>query len=192
MPGSSLWLLPPPNHPLNAHLFTLIQETSSHFDSEHLFLPHITLTSGIDPAVYGGKPQSWLDSLDLPKASNVHVQFGALNSEDVFFRKLYIQIDKEGVTGLGKVSRRVVKGFEEDEVAGKWSEEVWVPHLSLLYHDCPVIQGEEREEIQKLTSENGIELDGSDGHTGWEGGRIVLVPTDRPIKDWEPIAERVL
>ena len=102
MPGSSLWLLPPPNHPLNAVLFMLIQETAAHFDSEPLFLPHVTLTSEIDPSVYGSEPQSWLDSLELPSSAQVQVKFGHLNSEDVFFRKLYISVDKEGVVDLGK------------------------------------------------------------------------------------------
>lgn len=132
MPGSSLWLLPPPNHPLNAILFTLIQETAAHFDSEHLFLPHVTLTSEIDPTVYGSEPQPWLDSLELPSSADVHVKFGHLNSEDVFVRKLYIRVDKEGVLGLGKASRRQVNGYSDEDVAKKWAEEQYVPHLSLL------------------------------------------------------------
>lgn len=59
-------------------------------------------------------------------------------------------------------------------------------------HDCPVVEGDEREEIENLALEVGIDLEGTDSLGGWEGGRIVLVQTDRPIKDWEPIAERVL
>jgi len=27
---------------------------------------------------------------------------------------------------------------------------------------------------------------------GWRGGRVWLVPTDKPIAEWKPVAERVL
>ena len=31
-----------------------------------------------------------------------------------------------------------------------------------------------------------------EGHDGWEGGVVWLVPTDKPIADWKPIAKRAL
>ncbi|KAL2131499.1 hypothetical protein VTI74DRAFT_4964 [Chaetomium olivicolor] len=73
MPGSSLWLLPPRSHPLHALLTTLIQFTlparfpreaaSSQRVAPHFFPAHVTLTSGIDPGVYGDDPQRWLDRI---------------------------------------------------------------------------------------------------------------------------------
>lgn len=75
MPNTSLWLLPPPTHPLHTRLQTLIHSTlPSHFPREaassprvtpHFFPAHVTLTSGIDPAVYGGEAgaQAWLDEV---------------------------------------------------------------------------------------------------------------------------------
>jgi 2',3'-cyclic-nucleotide 3'-phosphodiesterase len=134
MPGSSLWLLPPASHPLQSLLTSLIKETSERFASPHLFVPHVTLTSEIDPSVYGGVDQSqeWLDGLAFPKAGEVVVKLGNLDSEDVFVRKLYVRVEKEGVRGLGVVARRCVKGFEEEGEAERWARERYMPHLSLL------------------------------------------------------------
>lgn len=132
MPGSSLWLLPPPTHPLTPALTSLLDRTASFFSSPHHFLPHVTLTSDVAAATYGADPQAWLDGLDLPAAGAVHVRLGALASEDVFVRKLYSRVGKEGVSGLGRACRRVVGGFESQEEAGAWVEGKWNPHLSLL------------------------------------------------------------
>jgi 2',3'-cyclic-nucleotide 3'-phosphodiesterase len=129
MPGSSLWLLPPSDHPLNKLLTTLIHQTSQHFNSTHLFLPHITLTSEISPSKYGIEPQAWLNSLSLPAAKDVRVDFEKLASEDVFFRKLYIKCEKSGLVDLGMVCRREVN---DDAEARKWAEESYTPHCSLL------------------------------------------------------------
>jgi 2',3'-cyclic-nucleotide 3'-phosphodiesterase len=127
MPGSSLWLLPPADHPLNSLLTTAISKTSTHFSSPHHFIPHITLTSLIDPSTYASEPQKWLDSVPFPSKPDVVVRFGPLASEDVFVRKLYIKVEIEGVLQAGKVARMTVNGYEEEDVAGKFG-----PHLSLL------------------------------------------------------------
>jgi len=134
MPGSSLWLLPPSNHPLQSLLTTLIEKTSAHFSSPHLFIPHVTLTSEIKPSVYGegDEPQKWLDGLKLPVKGEVVVKLGGLNSEDVFVRKLYSGVRKDGVRELGVVARRWVEGFEGEGESRRWAEEQYVPHLSLL------------------------------------------------------------
>src|SRR3712207_4989745 len=95
MPGSSLWLLPPESHPLNQKLTSLIERTSSTFGSSDLFIPHVTLTSDlVSPSSYGSEPQKWLGSLALPAADEVHINFEKLDSEDVYFRKLYIKCEK--------------------------------------------------------------------------------------------------
>lgn len=50
-------------------------------------------------------------------------------------------------------------------------------------------------EIEHAVQEAGIALQpaqGHDGTSGWVGGTVWLVPTDRPIPDWKPIATRVL
>ncbi|KAF2706713.1 2, 3 cyclic phosphodiesterase [Pleomassaria siparia CBS 279.74] len=132
MPGSSLWLLPPSDHPLDATLTNLINSTSTRFNSPHLFVPHVTLTVDINPATYATEPQAWLNSLILPDRGNVKVQLGELQSDDFFFKKLYFNVGKHGVGDLAKVARMKVNGFEEEETANMWVEKEYKPHLSLL------------------------------------------------------------
>lgn len=52
-------------------------------------------------------------------------------------------------------------------------------------------------EITKVAGDAGLRLEGSDadmagGWDGWEGGVVWLVPTDKPIPEWKPIAMRAL
>lgn len=47
--------------------------------------------------------------------------------------------------------------------------------------------------IEKTVQEVGVGLDEtSGGITGWKGGVVWLVPTDRDITEWKPIATRTL
>lgn len=55
-------------------------------------------------------------------------------------------------------------------------------------HDCP--QVDEKELVAVDTLE--VKLGGTGDMSGWVGGRVVLVPTDKPIDQWVPIAERVI
>lgn len=134
MPGSSLWLLPPEAHPLNQVLVALIERTASRFGSSDLFIPHITLTSDLVPAsTYGSEPQQWLDSLDLTAGPQVQVEFDKLDSEDVYFRKLYIKCNKTaGLKDLATVCRMHVADHQDEKTARKWAEESYNPHVSLL------------------------------------------------------------
>ena len=132
MPGSSLWLLPPASHYLTDILPSFITILSGQFNSQHTFLPHVTLTSDISPSAYGLDPQRWLDQLPLPAGKDVKVVLGQLASEDVFVRKLYFKVEKEGVSEIGKCTRTVVEGFADEDVARRWVDERYNPHLSLL------------------------------------------------------------
>jgi 2',3'-cyclic-nucleotide 3'-phosphodiesterase len=193
MPGSSLWLLPPKSHPLNEILSGLINQTSSRFSSPHRFVPHVTLTSELSPSAYSADPQTWLDSLQLPPQSSVQVKFEKLASEDVFVRKLYIKCSKtDGLKRLAAMCRLKVEGFEEEDKAVNWATEKYNPHLSLLYHDCPVVIAEELSRVAELVQKVGVVMGKSGDLAGWTGGRLVLVPTDRPIDQWSPVAERDL
>ena len=71
----------------------------------------------------------------------------------------------------------------------EWARE----RLSLApSHECPQVGAEGLAEVEKFVREAGINLEGEGDMGGWVGGRVVLVPTDRAIKDWAPIAEREL
>ncbi|KAI5374737.1 2',3'-cyclic nucleotide 3'-phosphodiesterase [Alternaria postmessia] len=189
MPGSSLWLLPPADHPLNEVLPRLIDKTSKQFNSPHRFLPHVTLTSEISPSKYGSDPQAWLESLDLPSGQSIQIKFERLGSEDVFFRKLYIKCAKAaGIKQLAQQCRSHVNGFEDETNSKTWAEEQYMPHLSLMYHDCNQVDETGLASVDTL--EVNFEERGELG--GWSGGRVVLVPTDKPILQWQPIGERTL
>ncbi|OAG12565.1 2',3'-cyclic-nucleotide 3'-phosphodiesterase-like protein [Paraphaeosphaeria sporulosa] len=198
MPGSSLWLLPPRGHPLEAALSKLIAQTAAQFGSPHTFLPHVTLTSDIAADVYAPNPKAWLDALLLPPASQTHVSLGPLASDPVYVRKLYSRVSKPGVALLTHATRFVVQPNPWD--LENWLEEKWVPHLSLLYHDCPVVEKEKLREVEAWVGVEGVKLhegrggegEGEGEMGGWTGGRVVLVDTSRPIGEWVPIAERVL
>lgn len=139
MPGSSLWLVPPPSHPLHAVLTTLISTTiPSLFTASSppppSFSPHLTLTSHIDPALYGADPKAWLDSIPFPAA---RVVFSRVMTQDVYFRRCYLQCAFEGVQDVAGMARaRGVEG--EDRVGSKtkawlaeWRE-AFGPHVSLM------------------------------------------------------------
>ncbi|KAF2735453.1 2, 3 cyclic phosphodiesterase [Polyplosphaeria fusca] len=192
MPGSSLWLLPPDDHPLNPLLTSLIQTTSAKFASPHLFIPHVTLTSDIPPSTYASSAQKWLHDLPLPAAKDVAVKLGKLQSEDVFVRKLYSKVDKAGVKEIGAAARMVVEGYADWTKALEWAEESYNPHVSLLYHDCPPVSDKDVAEMEKMVAIVGVSLEGEGELGSWLGGRVVLVETDKPISAWAPIAERTL
>lgn len=59
-------------------------------------------------------------------------------------------------------------------------------------HDCPPVSHEETEKVAEHVENSGISLSGESEEGGWVGGRVVLVPTDSPIKEWKPIAEKKL
>ncbi|KXX77779.1 hypothetical protein MMYC01_204806 [Madurella mycetomatis] len=188
MPGSSLWLLPPPAHPLHAALTALITSTlparfpresaSSPSVSPHFFPPHVTLTSEVEPSRYSADPQAWLDRMVgrwLAGDGDSHVvkvRFGEIATQDVFFRRCFIRVGFEGVRGLAGLAR------DGD-----------VPIADEVLH-----------EVTRVVREAGIRLPkaGSDGieegnsWNGWDGGVVWLVPTDKPIAEWKPIATREL
>lgn len=59
-------------------------------------------------------------------------------------------------------------------------------------HDCLSIDAEGLAPIEHLAQQTGISLIGEGQLGGWTGGRVVLVPTDKSIRQWSPIAERAL
>jgi 2',3'-cyclic-nucleotide 3'-phosphodiesterase len=191
MPGSSLWLLPPKEHPVNDLLSKLIDSTSSRYGSPHRFIPHVTLSSEISPSLYSSDPQAWLDSLKLP-SGNVQVKFEKMASEDVYYRKLYIKCEKlEELKKLAVVCRRKVEGYGDEKTTMDWGNKEYNPHLSLLYHDCPQVDAEGLRQTEALVRQSGVTF-GEGDLGGWVGGRVVLVPTDKPVDQWDPLVQRSL
>ncbi|KAK4456573.1 putative cyclic phosphodiesterase [Cladorrhinum samala] len=208
MTGSSLWLLPPPSHPLSSILKELITaKIPSHFP--HLtsspslppsfFEAHMTLTSEIPPSAYGSNPQAWLDSIPFPPAEQVKLRFGRIKSQDVFHRRCFVSVEYDGVKKVvAKAREHGVEGAGEEDKVDKWLEwwrNEYGAHVSLIYGDEKITE-EVMKEIESVVQNAGVklpEIDNKKGEwDGWEGGVVWLVPTDGPIKDWKPIATRQL
>lgn len=140
MPGSSLWLTPAPSHPFHGILTELIETTLPALlrpsSRPVKFAPHLTLTSNIDPAVYGADPQAWLDSLPFAAAATTTVLFERVKSEDVFFRRCYLKCRfTDGVGRLAGVARAWgVHGGDGPRTEAwlqEWKE-AFGPHVSLV------------------------------------------------------------
>lgn len=146
MPGSSLWLVPPPDHPVHQILTDLITTTlparfpdvAGSSSGSPPFSPHMTLTSNIDPAVYGSDPQAWLDSVAWPAGRDVQVRFEDVRTQDVFFRRCFVKVGVDG--GVGDIAALArARGVEGEAEVGprtrKWFDE-WTaafgPHASLI------------------------------------------------------------
>jgi 2',3'-cyclic-nucleotide 3'-phosphodiesterase len=106
---------------------------------------------------------------------------------------LYITCAKgEGLEELALLCRQEVEGFKDEKLAEAWASEKYIPHLSLMYHDCPLVDAGGLSEVEQTVKQAGVSLKG-DGHLGgWTGGRVVVVPTDKPIDEWVPLAQREL
>ncbi|KAK1782415.1 2',3'-cyclic-nucleotide 3'-phosphodiesterase [Copromyces sp. CBS 386.78] len=212
MPGSSLWLTPPPSHPLYPILsFLISQRLPSDFPSEagaadarlapEYFAPHMTLSSGISPGLYGDDPQRWLDSIPWPSADEIKVRFEGINSQDTYYRRCYAKVKLDvGIKKIAGLARARGVNGEEDANGEKtqewleWWRKEFGPHVSLMYGDVP-ISDDRLKEITKVVEEGGVKLTEPEGNVegnGWNGGVVWLVPTDKDIKDWKPIAKRVL
>ncbi|KAK7983421.1 hypothetical protein PG989_010823, partial [Apiospora arundinis] len=201
----------PPTHPLYALITELITRTlPSTFPDltgPTTFAPHMTLTSGIDPAVYGDDPQGWLDAVPWPRAADVGVRLETVATQDVFFRRCYLKVAfADGIRQIAGLARAVGvsgEGHAIGPVTEGWLEEwreAFGPHVSLIYGSNP-IDDQKLKEISKAVEDAGVSLssssnqgdkDASGNRGGWKGGVVWLVPTDKPIDEWKPIATRTL
>ncbi|KAG8625994.1 hypothetical protein KVT40_006395 [Elsinoe batatas] len=127
----------------------------------------------------------------LPIEINLH----ELEAGDPFFRKLALNatLPSPGLSALATVLRAQGCYGNDVETAKSWEKSEYRPHLSLLYADVP--KDEARRKIpgvlQDLVRAKAILKPSRDG-TVSKGGSIVLVPTDREIGQWKPIASRPL
>lgn len=206
MPGSSLWLVPPPSHPLHEILATLITKTlptifpaesTSETLSPRFFSPHLTLTSDISPAVYGFDPQAWLDSIPWPSADQVHVRFETVLSQDVFYRRCYLKVGMDGVRDLAALAR--ARGVYDENSPGEktkewldWWEKAFGAHVSLMYGAVTMDEAKIAKVIEAVQAA-GVKLSKAEHEgSGWDGGVVWLVATDGPIDQWKPVATREL
>ncbi|MBE7181019.1 MAG: hypothetical protein INR71_07395 [Terriglobus roseus] len=133
--GSSLFLVPPATSPLRGALQSLIsRDVPALFPdaSPPDFVPHVTLTSQIAPAVYGDDPAGWLARLQVPAAA-LDVRFRGVEAEAPFFRKCNVSVARgEGLLALAGECRRVGVEGGDEAAARRWLDTEYRPHCSLL------------------------------------------------------------
>lgn len=195
MPGASLWIIPPTSS-FNDFLQTLITDTIPSLFPEattHSFIPHITITSNVDQSIYDDQkdPQAWLDSLHLEhhEAQDIKILLADLEPGHPFFKKLTLNVveDDPLLRLVAACRMEAVVGYDIIN-ATWWAEGEYLPHLSLMYAEMRASHVEKH-----LPAVLNAILDGADGfyHTA-DGGKLVLVDTSKPIRDWTVMAERNL
>jgi hypothetical protein len=164
------------------------------------FIPHVTVTSEIDPAKTYDKassPQEWLDNLTLPEfkkeKNEVIIELEELEAGEPFFKKVTLRARKDAnLLKFASKCREQALVLSESE-AQKWAETEYLPHLSLFYGDIP--KGDVQKKIGLIELQLGFEfgsLFDCCGGTLAMGAKLVLVDTGKEIKDWTAIAERSL
>ncbi|ETI19495.1 hypothetical protein G647_09329 [Cladophialophora carrionii CBS 160.54] len=199
---SSLWLIAPhDDHAFNKSLKDLIDTTlPSDFPhaAKNPFIPHVTVTSEIDPATTYEKsssPQEWLDGLILPEfqkeKNEVVIELEQLEAGEPFFKKVTLRAKKDAnLVKFASKCREQGLLLSESE-AQKWAENEYLPHLSLFYGDIP--KDEVQKKIGLIELQLGFEfgsLFDCCGGTLAMGAKLVLVDTSKEIKAWAPIAQR--
>lgn len=203
MPGASLWLIAPkPDNPFNKSLTELITSTiPSNFSATKLpkFIPHVTLTSNIDPSVYSSSasPQEWLDNLPIDalgfkkEHNEAIVELEELEIGEPYFKKLTLRAKHEtNLLSLAAKCREIGVGVSEGD-AKKWAENEFEPHLSLMYADLGRADVQKRMGLMELQLgwEFGSLFDCCGGQLA-QGAKIALVDTSKEVGEWEVIAER--
>jgi len=136
MPGSSLWLVPPQDSPLNSSLTTLIHSQIPSTYPQTIttpFSPHVTLTADTIPPTQDSEAQQWLDDIALPSSvAALKVAIKEAQTSEAFFRKLTLRCNKSPeLCALASACRRAGTGEGEGDVR-VWVVGSYAPHLSLM------------------------------------------------------------
>lgn len=210
--SASIWLIPREGAPFTKEVQELITSTvpdnyTALLKERNSFIPHVTVTSGIDPKktweASGQSPQEWFDSLSLPEFKKEHdeviLELDHLEAGEKFYKTIYIDINEND--NLKKLTARIRReavlvpsggnADDAEKTAQEWAKKDFSPHMSLMYADIP--QAEIKKRIPLIELQLGFSL-GSlfacCGGTLSQGGDMVLVDTSKPISEWKPIALR--
>lgn len=136
MPGASLWVIPPQSSLFNQIIQTLISKiVPAYFPNTktHDFIPHLTITSNIDKSTYDKDPQAWLDNLPLDHLEHIPVPLDCIEPGEPFFKKLTIKAeDPPELLAFAAACRAHAVLDGDESKAAKWSEDEYLPHMSLM------------------------------------------------------------
>ncbi|KAF8461914.1 2',3'-cyclic-nucleotide 3'-phosphodiesterase [Kalaharituber pfeilii] len=186
MGGSSLWLIPPAESEIDSKLSTLINITLPSLMPDirlpH-FRPHITLTSEVSPAL---DPTTVTSSIEVQTPPDV--KFHEVNVGTTFFTRVTLHLEKTAaIKALAADCRKKYVTNGDEEAAKRWSEEDYVPHLSLIYAE-QVPGAELVARINEEVAKAGIQFDVE----SWKGGRIALVNCAGSVEEWVLEGERTI
>ena len=190
----SLWFVLRKGNPFEKTAQELISETVPNIflspDQIQSFPPHVTITSGIE-LPEGKSPQEWLDSIDCAgyrsQHNEVKLELDEVQAEDPFFRKMNIALKDDANLHKFAATCREAAGLP----AFKSGE--YRPHFSLLYADIPTKDIKNKQALIEMKLGFAIgDLFACCGGALCIGGSMVLVDTDKPIKEWKDsyVAER--
>jgi len=214
----ALWLQPRPGSPLHTVLRQTIVGLAPVFDDAPVFMPHVTLVTGIH--VHNqGEIDLVLDSAFAAAKSvpQLTVRFDKITYGSTFFRKVVFEvlplaelislaaIAKEEFVlyphlkyRLGLQPENKHKSSDElhaDAVqqatkeANTWVKEQFRPHLSLVYSDLyPVSESARHTVHQRLQDVFGPGYE--QRGLGWQGGQLALVQCEGPVESWRVLGTR--
>ncbi|KAK9461243.1 2',3'-cyclic-nucleotide 3'-phosphodiesterase [Lipomyces oligophaga] len=199
MPGLSLWLSPPPSHPLTSALTSLIaslsDELSSTAETNPHFLPHITITSNIpptiDPEVIVAFAAALFSSSSSTTSTSLDVNLTSVDFGPAYFKKIFFRVERSA--GLLYLASKVRHSFVPGYALIPGSAEIWTgneydPHLSLVYMaDWPLSQ----ETMNRAIDKANLSI-ATASISSWSGGRIALYETQGSADKWKCLAYRDL
>ncbi|KAA8894865.1 2',3'-cyclic-nucleotide 3'-phosphodiesterase, partial [Sphaerosporella brunnea] len=195
---ASLWLVPPADSALESALQKLISDTlPAHFAATEQvpsFAPHLTLTSNL-PKEFSN-PQEVLSQITV--SSLPEVIFKSVNVGDFFFTRLTLHTEKTAslVALAQQCRRKFSEGCTSDREAEAWAQNVFTPHVSLVYSAMPAedVKADVLEKAVKDIDAAGVVVGGGVASEmgGWKGGKIVLVQTWKDLSEWKVLAEKAL
>jgi len=161
----SVWLLPDSSGPASQQLETRISEYARAYKDAPEFAPHITVVGSVpgDEQTLADRVQSLAAEQGPFEVSFATVQCSTTEHQCVF---LLVTPTRE----LLSLQQRAVALFEA-------SNEMYVPHLSLVYSDMSI---EQRFELMES-------LDTSSLPDTATVTTMALVDTSGPVADWEPV-----
>jgi 2'-5' RNA ligase len=175
--GLSLWLIPPTSYKPTPSLKKLTSQTfpaSPKFPDSPAFQPHITLTSRIPTS-----SQLLLPSMHLEALQSPDIQFDELSQGKSYFKFIFLRIKKtHSLLALVKQVREFTVPNAEP-----FAEEVYDPHISLVYSSEEVTEGR----LEYVASKTSLAIGES---RGWIGGNVALVDTrSDDLKQWKVLEE---
>lgn len=134
-----------------------------------------------------------IPAADCDGDDRIVVDLTTLEAGEAFFKKLTLRVAKPNAPleklAIACRAQGVCSG--DFERAREWERMEYEPHLSVMYADMPLKEADKKIPalLQDFDRAKAIFKPARDG-TVAVSGSVVLVPTDREIDQWKPIARR--